>query len=530
MGSSGRRRDRGGDGDTTAEVDSAETACIRATPPPAHPVDARIVILAGPQRGRRFSIRNQATVGRSADAQVLIDDSRVSRMHARITVVPEGAHVEDLGSRNGTFVDDVPVQGRVLAHFGSRIQVGSVLLLLTRFDPLEEQLAQRQNYEAIGRLGTTIVHDLNDLLCAALLSAEYLDRWLVADDDPDPAEWRECITDMREVVRRSAELVGKVLAFSRRGTHVEQIVRLGPVVADVVSLARRVGSGELRVHVDVPPEIAVRGHPGMLSQLFYNLVVNAQEALPPSGGDVRIAARITNRHAEPRDLPAGPTQWVRVDVNDDGIGMAEDTIARMYEPFFTTKAPDRGSGLGLFIVFDAVQAHGGFVECVSKPGHGTRFSVYLAAAEDHRSPATARSPICGTDESHRGVVLVVDDEPTVRRSLRRVIQRQGHEVLEAEDGSAALDIARVRGRDIDLVVLDLDMPNLDGRSALAGLLISAEHARVLVLTGHCDDAERQELLASGADTVLEKPVEVELLRRQVAGAVSARRRHPADRE
>ncbi len=522
-----RRRGDGGDVDATVEVDTHDVRPIRTTPPlPTRPVDARLVMLAGPQAGRRFSIDGVAVIGRAEPADIVLDEPRVSRLHARIEVHPDGARLEDLASRNGTFVNEMPVRGPVTVHFGSRIRIGGALLLLTRFDPIEEQLAQRQKYEAIGRLGTTIVHDLNNLLGAVLASADHLDREL-ATHDPDFGECRESVSDIREAIRRSAELVSRVLSFSKRGPSAEATVDFSTLAEDTMNLVRRGARRGVRAAVDVPRGIAVRGDRSLLAQLVYNLLVNARDALPPDGGDVTLSARVQDRADALVDLPRGPRSWVCIEVTDTGAGMTEDTLARMYEPFFTTKSPDRGSGLGLFIVFDAVHAHGGYIHCTSKLGAGTRFSVYLAAAESAAPVATA-ALLTSVETSRAGVVLVVDDEPTVRRSLRRVIQREGHEVVEAADGELAVEAARGRAADLDLVLLDLDMPNMDGREALVELRIVAPRARVVVLTGYCDDAQKRQLLDGGAIAVLEKPIEIDILRRHVAQAVGQKSTPPAE--
>lgn len=235
------------------------------TQTPRLPTDgsARVVVLAGPYAGRRFALDGGATIGRSEPAEITVDDPLISRRHARIEAADDGFIVEDLSSRNGTFVNGAPIK-RAPLRFGDRLRVGSTLLLLTHFDPIEEQLSQRQKFEAIGRLGTAIVHDLNNLIGAVLASAEHLDHTL--DATPISVdECRESVQDIREATRRSAELVQRMLAFSRKGPKPSAPIDISAVVRDTVQLVHRAVPRSVKVESFVPGGLAVRGESTVLT-------------------------------------------------------------------------------------------------------------------------------------------------------------------------------------------------------------------------------------------------------------------------
>lgn len=500
-------------------VEPTATLPLSTTMAPVEPTGdlvARLVVLEGAQPGRHWSLGASSLVGRGTGADVTLEDSLVSREHVTISRDEAGWMVRDLGSRNGTFVNGRKVDVERL-RYGDRIAVGQTVLLLAHVDPMHERLLERQKIEALGRLGAGIAHDLNNYFGAILGALEYLDG--VPRERPlGDAEVVECMDDVRAATRRGAELTKRLLSFARRGGDEHTAVDIGQLCAEAVELARRTFDRSVRLEVSMAPGLTVRGDRGRLHQVLMNILVNARDAMP-HGGTVRVRGE-----AVPPNVGeiAGPR--VRLDIEDTGTGMDAATRARLFEPFYTTKGPEKGTGLGMAIVLDVVTSHGGTIECDSTPGGGTTFRIVLPAASQPGLRREARTPHEAPlpRESPEGVVLVVDDEPMVRRTVRRLLERTGLRVIEAADGARALEAVSQHGEEISVVLMDLDMPELDGEAATRALRQVAPRLPIVILSGLCDDPRRRRLQEAGAREVLQKPCDALTLRRAVHSALESR--------
>ena len=493
--------------------DDTQRLDVRTAIPAIVAGEARLVLLNGAAPGRSFDVQRGLTIGRGNDVEVQVEDTSVSRHHARITKIAEGRYLlEDLQSRNGTLVNDQPVAQQELA-FGDRIQVGGkALLLFTHHHPLEEQLRGRERLEAIGELSAGIAHDLNNLLGAVLASVDYL-RGLPEQRKLGDQDVRECVADIVAATMRGSDLTQRLLKFARRGRVSDEPVDVGRVCREVGQLARRTFSRMITVDVRVEDDLVVIGSYAELYHALLNLCINARDAMP-DGGVLTIEARREGDH------------HVELTVTDTGVGMDEKIAARIFEPFFTTKAADLGSGLGLSSVQGMIKAHGGRVEVQSAPGHGARFTIRLPM-RSHTPPHTpdrdtpreglgdGRSPT----EQPVGLLLLVDDDHVLRRSIGRVLRQAGHDLVFASDGDEAVRIFRAAKRRPDLVLLDLDMPRMSGDQAFAELQKLAPDVRVIFLSGVVTDDHRAALLARGAFDVLTKPCEAPTLVRTIAAAL-----------
>lgn len=515
------------DGEGATLDDTIRTQLLGART--AHPPDraqgpARLVIAAGPHAGRKFVIGDSLTVGRCRSCDIQLNDVEVSRRHCRIVRTTEGAYVlEDLESRNGTLVAGVPV-GRHVLSIGDRIQVGrQTVLLFADHDPLHEALLQRQKMEALGQLGAGIAHDLNNLLGVLSASMQHLES-LPSDRPLHDPEVSECHRDISTAIRSATDLTRRLLRFARRGEHSQS----GPVdvtelCADVAHLIRRTSSHHIRVVPRIGTGLAARGDRAELHQAVLNLCLNARDAMP-NGGVLRID--VDRVHAE--DLPdvglmaEGPL--VVIAINDAGIGMDEQTRERVFEPFFTTKPGATGSGLGLSTVYEIVSSHGGHVSVESAPGCGSTFRVYLpavlAGVQLERPEPRARKASSTEEraEAEPGRVLLVDDQALVLRAAARLLKSVGHDVICASNGADALD-AFVSGPRPDVVLLDLDMPEMTGDECWNRLRVLDPSVRVLFLSGSCDETRRQALLRAGATGFLQKPVDAQVLRDAISHAM-----------
>jgi two-component system, cell cycle sensor histidine kinase and response regulator CckA len=364
---------------------------------------------------------------------------------------------------------------------------------VTREVELETRLRRQQKLEAIGTLASGVAHDFNNLLTAVLGHAELLSRGDVA-----PAEVAEAARVIGEAARRGSELTGQLLGFGlqARLPSEDERVDVHQVIAEVARLLSRTLPRSVSIQLDLAaPRSTVRGDPGQLQQVFLNLAVNARDAMP-EGGTLLFATERAPGEGPPR---------VAVRVRDTGVGIAENLRERIFEPFFTTKQFDKGTGMGLAVVYGIVQSHGGSVSLESRVGAGTTFEVALPLAEEALpvpDDAAPRAPLRGV-----GRVLVVDDDAAVRRVAGRMLRFLGYDAALAADGAEAVRLLRADPTGFDLVLLDLDMPEMDGRACLRALRAIRSDLPVILSTG-LPASELGELAGGGRTGILPKPYDL----------------------
>jgi two-component system, cell cycle sensor histidine kinase and response regulator CckA len=348
---------------------------------------------------------------------------------------------------------------------------------------LEQQLRQAQKLEAVGQLAAGIAHDFNNLLTVIegysglLLARPHLDESVRAD-----------VAQIAEAAERATAVTRKLLAFSRKQVVQPRHIQLNDQIRGLQQLlARLLGElVELQVvpHDQLPPVLA---DPSGIEQVILNLAVNARDAMPGGGrlsittGTVTIAADETLRHPDAR-----PGKHVTLSVADTGTGMEPGVLAHIFEPFFTTKEAGKGTGLGLATVYGIIKQHQGWVEVASQPGRGTCFTLFLPAADGAsvRLGEPAATPLV----TGHATVLLVEDEPAVRKLAVTVLQRAGYRVLEAEHGPAALEVWRSNPDKIDLLLSDMVMPGGMTGLNLAGQLRALQPGlRVLLTSGYSEE-------------------------------------------
>ena len=459
----------------------------------------------GTQRGQKFKIDGDVVLGRASDSTVVLEDPEVSRSHLRITRTAVGAHLlEDLGSRNGTLVNGVPVQKHLLT-FGDKIQVGPrVLLLFAPFDPIEDQLLQRQRLEALGRVGAGVAHDLNNMLGAITASIDFLGR-LPPDRPVGAHDVRESVADVRVALQQASELARGILKFARGRNRGHALVDVSVLCQEVIRLARHTFGRAIVLEQGIAPNLVVSGDQTELHQLIMNLCLNARDAMP-TGGTLGVRAQLVSSEPNRR-------AQVMVAIQDSGDGMDDATKARIFEPFFTTKPDGSGYGLGLSTVREVIAMHGGHVEVESELRRGTSFLLYLPASAMQLTPVR----ITGGERELRphadtsALILMVDDEQVVRRSTARLLRQAGHRVLEAPGGKEAAQMYLEAEPRPDLVLLDLDMPYLNGEQTQRLILSIDPKARVLFMSGHDDFTRESPIGPARAAAYLRKPCSVDHL-------------------
>ena len=366
----------------------------------------------------------------------------------------------------------------------------------------QERLRQAEKLEVLGRLVGGVAHDFNNLLTVIRGHGE-IGLTDVAEDDP-------LKEDLQEIVRaatRAGGLTSQLLAFSRKREAKYETLDLNDVLRGAEKLLSRVIGEDIELVLDLAPDLApVKADLVQIEQIVLNLAVNARDAMA-TGGSLRVSTTASTEPSE-SDEKLWPGyalgDAVVLSVTDTGIGMDEETAARVFEPFFTTKGVNRGTGLGLATVSDIVRQTGGFIEMESEPGQGTSFRIFLptgARADRAGGMSTEHTVRKGDGET----VLVVEDEPEVLSLVGKVLSRFGYRILGATTPELALEIFQESAPEIDVVLTDLVMPGMDGLELMRILKEHDPDLPVLLMSGYSDDV----LAAHGAscddDHFLPKP-------------------------
>ncbi len=414
-------------------------------------------------------------------------------------------------------------EGRLVAY----------LLDVSEQKQLELQLAQSQKMQAIGQLAGGVAHDFNNLLTAIQLR---LDELLHRHPVGDPSY--EGLNEIRQTGVRAADLVRKLLAFSRKQTVQRETLELGSLMSEFEVLLRRLLREDVRLVTDYgrdPP--LVRADRAALETAVMNLAVNARDALrshPPTDGGpgvVRIrTARLTQAEAAQLGFPhAAPQGCALIEVADNGPGIAPEVAEKIFEPFFTTKPVGEGTGLGLATVYGIVKQADGWIQLEPGVGRGAAFRVFLPIhtptareLEQRAAPVPVAPPLKpARDLSGAGRILFVEDEDAVRVVAARLLRARGYEVIEAADGEEALELAEAHAGKIDLLISDVIMPGLDGPTLLKKARHFLDGAKVLFISGYAE-AEFSDLLEGEEGvTFLPKPIDIKILAERVKQQLQA---------
>jgi two-component system, cell cycle sensor histidine kinase and response regulator CckA len=382
---------------------------------------------------------------------------------------------------------------------------------------LERELQHAQKLDAVGQLAGGLAHDINNSLAIVRGYAELLKDEL----EPDSAAASD-LAHIQHAVDRSASITRKVLAFSRRQAAQPTVLDLTAVVGELLPLLQQSVTPHIQLRLEPEPRLwPVRGDRGQAEQVLVNLATNARDAMP-DGGVLSIAtSNRTITEVSPSTAKLPPGDYVALTVRDEGVGMTAEVRARVFEPFFSTKAASGGMGLGLAMVNDIVQASRGRILVDSEPGHGAVFTILLprtraAGPIDHAGAAAVAAPVLGR------TVLIVDDEDKVRVVARRMLERHGYRVLEAEAGADALEILGNTATTVDVLLTDLVMPGIDGRQLIARCALLRPALPVVCMTGFAGDEEDPRGYGRTLVSILSKPFSSETLTRAVAAAAAAR--------
>ena len=381
-------------------------------------------------------------------------------------------------------------------------------------EKLEDALRQAQKMEAVGQLAGGIAHDFNNLL-TGIIGNVSLARRGASESSPAVPH----LIEAQQIAERAAALTAQLLSFSRKQTIVPRPLDVSEMVARSERLLRRVIGEDITLITDLAGRLPlVQADAAQLEQVIVNLVVNVRDAAP--GGTIRVTtAALQLDEAESRAAAVvGPGRYVRLSVEDDGCGMSEDVKRHIFEPFFTTKPTGKGTGLGLAMVFGAVTQNGATVDVRSAPGRGSRFDVWFPSTsseaeapgpDDEKMP-----PSVGAE-----IVLLVEDDASVRNLVERSLTELGYTVLACEDGPAALAAAAARKGRIDLLFTDVIMPGMNGREVADRLTALRPGLRVLFTSGYSGDAIGAHGVLGPSIHFLQKPYRPEELAAHVRRAL-----------
>ncbi|WP_049759732.1 response regulator [Pelobacter propionicus] len=367
----------------------------------------------------------------------------------------------------------------------------------------EEQLRQAQKMEAIGRFSTGIAHDFNNIL-TVVVGYAYLVQMKLAKDDRQ----REWMDQILAAVERAKNLTRSLLAFSRKEELKLELIDLNNSIRNVETFLRRVIGEDITLMLSLKeggvPIFADQGH---IEQVLMNLATNARDAMP-KGGILSIGTDVVDMdEVFIKTHGYGTAGWyAAITVADSGIGMDGDTRQRIFEPFFTTKETGRGTGLGLSIIYGIVQQHDGYITVYSEPGQGATFRIYLPLAQGEASsecalPAKPLQMARGSE-----TLLVVDDEAPIREYLKLYLTELGYGVLLARDGQEAVDLFREQMHEIDLVLMDVILPNKNGREAASEIREMRNDCKIIFSSGYPHDLVHGRRLLDHGEHLLMKPL------------------------
>lgn len=430
-----------------------------------------------------------------------ISDRIISTLRKGQSIL-ESVHV----CKDGTFIP-VELSSRVI-NYNKQSAIMTIARDLTERKHLEAQVQQVQKMEAIGTLAGGVAHDFNNLLMGILGNSSLL----LADMDPTHPHY-ENLVEIEEHVKHAVNLTKQLLGFARGGKYEVKPTNLNELI-----------KAHNRIFGRTKKEITIKGKyeerlwisevdRGQIEQVLMNIYVNAWQAMP-DGGEMYIQTenvKLDEDYTKPFDAPPG--KYVKISVTDTGIGMDKQTQQKIFDPFYTTKEKERGTGMGLSSSYGIIKNHGGFVTVNSEIGEGSTFSIYLPVSKKKakKEKAIKESILEGS-----GIILIIDDEPLILSVGVKLLKRLGYNTLEAENGKKGLDIYKTHQDSIDMVILDIIMPEMSGAQTYDALKEINPKVKVLLASGYSLDGKAKDILKKGCNGFIQKPFSMEQLSKKIS--------------
>jgi hypothetical protein len=413
--------------------------------------------------------------------------------------------------KDGRFVDlDITSHS---VFVGARLAQLAIGVDVTEQRRMEERLRQSQKLDAIGQLAGGVAHDFNNILAAILSNAE------CAREDVGESPVAAMLHEIEIAAERGASLTRQLLTFSRKQQREPRVLDVNGKVQNIERLLRRVIGEDIEMVMSLAPDVgAINADPSQLEQVVMNLILNARDAMPDGGRVVveTMNVELDDLSADTHALPPG--SYVMLSVTDTGCGMDAETRARIFEPFFTTKAVGKGTGLGLATVFGIIQQSEGAVTVYSELGRGSTFKVYLPRCDAGRTVAEAVQP--PTALAGAGRILLVEDDDLLRTSLERRLRNWGYAVAAARDPIEAIELVRAEAQPFNLMLTDLVMPQMDGRTLAARIQPASPATRVLFMSGYTQHSAVKTLQVTGREHFIAKPFTGDQLARALRHALT----------
>ncbi len=410
----------------------------------------------------------------------------------------------------------VQLYARRLGGVGAEGGAGLILhfIDMTERKNLEAQFAQSQKMQAVGQLAGGVAHDFNNLLTAMIGFCDLL----LLRHKPGDQSFSD-IMQIKQNANRAANLVRQLLAFSRQQTLQPRVLNVTDVLAELSNLLRRLIGENIELRMMHGRELGlIKVDQNQLEQVIINLVVNARDAMSGGGRLTVVTSNYTVSTPERREheiIPPG--EYVSIEVIDTGVGIPQENLQRIFEPFFSTKEVGSGTGLGLSTVYGIVRQTGGFIFVDSAPGEGAKFSILLPRHQGESKPPEAEPrERRGSDLTGSGIILLVEDEDAVRVFSARALRNKGYQVLEAKNGEAAMQLLTTEAAKVDLLITDVVMPQMDGPTLARHVRKMRPDMKVVFISGYAEDRFKDEL--DGGDNAahfLPKPFSLKQLASKV---------------
>jgi len=349
---------------------------------------------------------------------------------------------------------------------------------------LEERLRQSQKMEAVGRLAGGIAHDFNNLLTIILGYSQILKDGLQAG-----SRLADSTGQIKSAAERAAGITRQLLAFSRKQVLSPRVINLNDIVLNLDALLRRLIGEDIEVLTVPAPDLGtVKADPGQIEQVVMNLSLNSRDAMPRGGKlTLETSNAVLDETYARGHQPVEPGRYVMLAVSDTGTGMSEQTLTRIFEPFYTTKEVGKGTGLGLSMVYGIVKQSGGYIWVYSEPNQGTTFKIYLPRVDQPAEDAGAEKQPASVSRGTE-TLLLVEDDPQLRELSSSVLKHYGYNVLVAATPEEGIAISQANHHDLRLLVTDVVMPRINGRQLAERIQKVCPRIRVLYISGYTDNA------------------------------------------
>ncbi len=403
---------------------------------------------------------------------------------------------------------DIIYSAILISYMGQKA-ILEMVVDVTEEKLLEEQLRQSQKMDVMGRLAGGIAHDFNNMLSVILGSAELL--FLKQQFEPDQKKY---IIRIQETCEKAAALIRKLMLFSRKGSTVFRDINIHDNIKNVADILEHTIDKRVKVELFFQARNSrIKGDANLIENALLNLALNSRDAMP-DGGVISISTADTyldEYFVKVQSFAVEPGHYIEINISDTGEGMSPEVVSKIFEPFFTTKPPGKGTGLGLSAVYGTVHEHNGTIDVYSEPGTGTSIKLYLPCMVEEeilRAPESL-PPVYGD-----GTVLIIDDDSKIRANLSDLLTALGYKVISASGGKEGIELYRARQDEIDIIIIDMIMPEMTGAEAIELLYALDNNVSIIISSGfHNEDAAN--LNNPGVKGYIQKPFRMNDLSRLI---------------